>query len=233
MYILGINAYHGDVSAVLLKDGALVAALEEERFRRIKHWAGFPTLAIQRCLGIAGIAGSDVDHVAISRDPKANLVRKGLFTLKNRPDLRLVLDRVQNARKVRDLEGPLAEALGVAKSEPPEVDYVEHHPAHLASAFFVSPFEEAAVVDIDGFGDFMSTSMGLGRGNRIDVLEKVYFPHSLGMLYTAVTQYLGFLNYGDEYKVMGLAPYGKSTRVDDLRKLVHLKPDGTFELELR
>lgn len=233
MYILGINAYHGDVSAVLLHDGAVVAALEEERFRRIKHWAGFPTLAIQRCLEMAGIEGRDVDHVAISRDPKANLLKKGLFTLKNRPDLRLVLDRVQNARKVRDMEGPLAEALGVSKNELPEVHYVEHHPAHLASAFFVSPFEEAAVVAIDGFGDFVSTSMGLGRGNTIDVLEKVYFPHSLGMMYTAVTQYLGFLHYGDEYKVMGLAPYGKPTRVDDLRKLVHLKADGTFELELK
>ncbi len=233
MVILGINAYHGDVSAVLLRDGQLVAALEEERFRRVKHWAGFPTLAIRRCLEIAGITGADVDHVAISRDPKANLVKKGLFTLKNRPDLRLVLDRVQNSRKVRDLHGPLANALGVGTGGLPEIHYVEHHPAHLASTFFVSPFEEAAVCAIDGFGDFVSTSTALGRGNKLDILEKVYFPHSLGMLYTAITQHLGFLNYGDEYKVMGLAPYGKPTRVDDLRQLLTLKKGGTFELELK
>ena len=119
MYILGLNAYHGDVSAVLLHNGEVIAALEEERFRRIKHWAGFPTLAIQRCLTMAGISGIDVDHVAISRDPKANLVKKGLFTLKNRPDLRLVLDRVQNSRKVRDLNGPLAEAARVVRGRPP------------------------------------------------------------------------------------------------------------------
>lgn len=233
MYILGINAYHGDVSAVLVKDGDLVAALEEERFRRIKHWAGFPTLSIRRCLDIAGITGAEVDHVAISRDPKANLVRKGLFALKNRPDLRLVIDRMQNSRKVRDVHGPLAEALAVPRAELPTVHHVEHHPAHLASAFFVSPFNEAAVVAIDGFGDFVSTSMGVGCGNEIDILEKVYFPHSLGMMYTAITQYLGFHNYGDEYKVMGLAPYGRPTRMNDLRRLVHLKEDGTFELALK
>lgn len=232
MYILGINAYHGDVSAVLVKDGQLVAALEEERFRRVKHWAGFPTESIRRCLAIAGIDGAEVDHVAISRDPKANLVKKGLFTLKKRPDLRLVLDRLQNNRKVWDLEGPLAEALGVPKAQLPKIHHVEHHPAHLASAFFVSPFEEAAVCAIDGFGDFVSTSMAVGRGNTLEVLEKVYFPHSLGMLYTAITQFLGFLSYGDEYKVMGLAPYGEPNYVDEISKLVHLKPGGTFELEL-
>ncbi len=233
MVILGINAYHGDVSAVLLREGQLVAALEEERFRRVKHWAGFPTLAIRRCLEIAGLTGADVDHVAISRDPKANLLKKGLFTLKNRPDLRLILDRVQNSRKVRDLHTPLADALGVGNDRLPEIHYVEHHPAHLASTFFVSPFEEAAVCAIDGFGDFVSTSTALGRGNRLDILDKVYFPHSLGMLYTAITQHIGFLNYGDEYKVMGLAPYGKPTRVDDLRQLLTLKKGGTFELELK
>jgi carbamoyltransferase len=232
MYILGINAYHGDVSAVLLKDGHVVAALEEERFRRVKHWAGFPTQAIQRCLEAAGISGADVDHVAISRDPKANLVRKGLFALKTRPDLRLILDRVQNSRKVWDLEGPLAEALGLPKGKLPQIHNVEHHPAHLASAFFVSPFEEAAVCAIDGFGDFVSTSMARGEGNKLEVLERVYFPHSLGMLYTAVTQFLGFHSYGDEFKVMGLAPYGEPTYVDEVSQLLTLKEGGTFELAL-
>jgi carbamoyltransferase len=232
MYILGINAYHGDVSAVLLRDGEVVAALEEERFRRVKHWAGFPTQSIQRCLSMAGITGSEIDHVAISRDPRANIVRKGLFALKKRPELRLILDRLQNSRKVWDVAGPLAEALGIPADRLPRMHNVEHHPAHLASAFFVSPFDEAAVCAIDGFGDFVSTSMARGKGNKIEVLERVYFPHSLGMLYTAITQYLGFLSYGDEFKVMGLAPYGEAAHVDELSKLVHLREGGTFELEL-
>ena len=232
MYVLGINAYHGDVSAVLLRDGAVVAALEEERFTRIKHYAGFPTQSIRRCLEMAGIAGADVAHVAISRDPKANLGQKALFALKKRPSPRLVLDRLKNQRAVREVEGPLADALGVERGALPPVHNVEHHPAHLASAFFCSPFEDAAVAAIDGFGDFVSTSLAEGRGNRIEVLDRTYFPHSLGMLYTAVTQHLGFLHYGDEFKVMGLAPYGRPTRVDEVRQLVELERGGTFRLNL-
>src|SRR5262245_35070786 len=178
MYILGINAYHGDVSAALLRDGQLVAAVEEERFRRVKHWAGFPTLAIGKVLEMAGIAGRDVDHVAISRDPKANLIRKGLFTLTARPDLRLIVDRMRNSGRLRDVPGPLAAALDVPRDDLPKLHYVEHHPSHLASAFFVSPFTDATVCAIDGFGDFVSTSIGIGRDNHIDVLDRVYFPHS-------------------------------------------------------
>ena len=233
MYILGINAYHGDVSAALLKDGQLVAAVEEERFRRIKHWAGFPTDSIRSVLRMAGLTGSDVEHVAISRDPKANLLKKGVYALSKRPDFRLILDRVKNAQKVRDFRAPLAAALGVVPDALPRIHYVEHHPSHLASSFFVSPFDDAAICAIDGFGDFVSTSLASGAGNRIDVLEKVYFPHSLGLMYTAVTQYLGFLGYGDEFKVMGLAPYGKPDLVGELRQLVRLTDDGLFELDLQ
>jgi carbamoyltransferase len=231
-YVLGLNAYHGDVAAALLCDGQLVAAVEEERFRRVKHWAGFPTRSIQTVLQMAGIRGQDVQHVAISRDPKANLLRKGLFTVTHRPDLRLVLDRVRNAGKVRDLHAPLAMALGIPRDDLPAMHYVEHHPAHLASAFFVSPFESAACCAIDGFGDFVSTSFATGHGNHLEVLDKVYFPHSLGMLYTAVTQFLGFHGYGDEFKVMGLAPYGRPRHVDAIRRLVTLTEGGKFELAL-
>lgn len=233
MYILGINAFHGDVSAVLLRDGVLVAAVEEERFRRVKHWAGFPTESIRTVLRIAGISGRDVDHVAISRDPKANLVRKGLYAVSRRPELKLIRDRLRNAQKVRETGRPLAEALGVPMDDLPRLHNVEHHPAHLASAFFVSPFESAAVCAIDGFGDFVSTSMGVGHGNQLDVIDKVYFPHSLGILYTAITQFAGFHGYGDEFKVMGLAPYGKPTHVDEIRQLVKLLDGGRFELDLR
>ena len=137
MYILGINAYHGDVSAALVHNGQLVAAVEEERFRRIKHWAGFPTESIRTVLKMAGITGRDVAHVAISRDPKANLVRKGLYAMSRRPELKLIRDRLRNSQKVRDTGRPLADALGVPMDDLPRVHYVEHHPAHLASAFFV------------------------------------------------------------------------------------------------
>ena len=218
VHILGINAYHGDVSAVLVRDGVLIAAVEEERFRRIKHCAGFPTLAIQAVLSQGAIRGGDIDHVAVSRDPKAHLLRKAWYTITHRPDAALVRDRLRNRQRVGDLRGPLATALGVREDDLPRVHHVEHHPSHLASAFFVSPFADAACCAIDGFGDFVSTSFAAGAGTHIDVLDHVFFPHSLGILYTAVTQYLGFPSFGDEFKVMGLAPYGQPSMADDIRR---------------
>lgn len=232
MYILGINAYHGDVAAVLLRDGELVTALEEERFRRIKHVTGFPTQAIRRCLEIAGIEGNAIDTVALSRDTRANLLRKGLFAVRRRPNISLVRDRLRNRRIFGHLEERLADALLVPRDRVPRIHRVEHHPSHLASAFFVSPFADAAVCAIDGFGDFVSTSMALGRDNQLKMLHREYFPHSLGMLYTAVTQFLGFRGYGDEFKVMGLAPYGSPSRTRDIRRLVELKAGGEFRLHL-
>jgi carbamoyltransferase len=233
IYVLGINAYHGDVAAVLLRDGELVAAVEEERFRRVKHWAGFPTESIRTCLRMADIGGRDVMHVAVSRNSRANLAHKLWFMARRRPSFGLVRDRLRNARKLASLDVRLAEALGLPVADVPRVHRVEHHPAHLASAFFVSPFDQATVCAIDGFGDFVSTSVAAGHGNTMRVLDRVYFPHSLGMLYTAVTQYLGFMSYGDEFKVMGLAPYGSPDFVSELRKLVRLKPGGRFELNLQ
>ena len=159
MIILGINAYHGDVSAVLLRDGALVAAVEEERFRRVKHWAGFPHQAIHVCLDMAGVTPREVDHFAISRNPRAHLWRKALFTLRQHPSLGLVRDRVRNSSRVHDVAAALATTLAVDQEwVRGRLHWVEHHPAHLASTFFVSPFEEATVCAIDGFGDFVSTS---------------------------------------------------------------------------
>ena len=233
MIILGINAYHGDVAAVLLRDGELVAAVEEERFRRVKHWAGFPRESIHTCLQMAGVTPMAVDHFAISRDPRANLLRKALFTLRKRPSPSLIWDRAKNATRVQNVAETIATEFDLDLPRVRErLHWVEHHPAHLASAFFVSPFEEAAVCAIDGFGDFVSTSGGIGRGHTLEVLERVYFPHSLGLLYLALTQYLGFVHYGDEYKVMGLAPYGAPDYVEALRRLIHLKPGGGFELDL-
>ena len=233
MIIVGINAYHGDVSAVVLRNGELLAAVEEERFRRIKHWAGFPREAIRTCLEMAGVSPQEVQHFAISRDPRANLFRKALFTLRNRPSLRLVRDRVRNSSRVHEVAATLAAVLHLEQEWVRQrMHWVEHHPAHLASAFYVSPFEEAAVCAIDGFGDFVSTSWAIGRNATLELLDRIYFPHSLGLLYLAITQYLGFLRYGDEYKVMGLAPYGEQSYIEALRRLIHLKPGGGFELDL-
>jgi len=231
--ILGINAYHADVSAVLVRDGELVAAVEEERFRRVKHVAGFPTQAIHACLEMGGIKGADVHHVGVSRNPRAHLARKGWFALRHRPDTSLLKDRAANYGKVNGIPAAVKEALGLAPADSgPKVHWVEHHPAHLASAFFVSPFDTAAVCAIDGFGDFVSTSWAIGRDRSMDVVHRTFFPHSLGLMYLAVTQYLGFMNFGDEFKVMGLAPYGSPDFTREMGQLVRLKPGGTFELDL-
>jgi carbamoyltransferase len=231
--VLGINAYHADVSAVLVRDGELVAAVEEERFRRVKHVAGFPVEAIRACLAMGGITGADVDHVGVSRDPRAHLARKAWFAIRHRPRGTLIRDRAANYRRVHGIPETLGHALGLGPGDRrPVVHRVEHHPAHLASAFFVSPFETAAVAAIDGFGDFVSTSRAIGRGASLEILERTYFPHSLGILYLALTQYLGFLKFGDEFKVMGLAPYGSPDFVEPIARLVRLKSGGGFELDL-
>jgi carbamoyltransferase len=230
--ILGLNAYHGDVAAALVRDGQLVVAVEEERFRRIKHVAGFPHKAIAVCLEMGGLAASDVDVFAVSRDPRAHLWRKALFLLKNRPK-GTVASRARNLASLRALPSTIAKSLNLDESVVRQrTRFVEHHPAHLASAAFVSPFEEAAVCAIDGFGDFVSTSWGRVAGTRLSVEGRVFFPHSLGLLYLAITQYLGFPNYGDEFKVMGLAPYGEPGFVREIESLVQLKDDGRFELDL-
>jgi len=231
LLILGLNAFHGDAAAAIVRDGVLVAAAEEERFRRLKHWAGFPSQAIAYCLEAAGARLSDLDHIAINSDGRAARWKKIAYTLQNRPDPRAILDRLQNRRARKGVPELLAEAFPGEKLNA-AVEPVEHHLAHLSSAFHVSPFQEAAVVSVDGFGDFASAAWGLGRGASIAVEGKVHFPHSLGVFYQAITQYLGFPHYGDEYKVMGLAPYGQPTRIDEMRKIVQLSGDGSFALNL-
>ena len=232
MNVLGLNAYHGDVSAALVRDGQLVAAVEEERFRRIKHCAGFPDQAIRACLEMGGIVPADVDLFAVSRDPRAHLWRKALFLLRNRPR-GTIGSRARNLASVRGLPRRIATSLGLAAAAVREkTRFVEHHPSHLASAAFVSPFENAAVCAIDGFGDFVSTSWGRLDGSQLTIDGHVFFPHSLGLLYLAVTQYLGFPTYGDEFKVMGLAPYGEPRFTRELEMLVHLTDGGHFELDL-
>ena len=233
MNILGLNAYHGDSSACLLKDGKLVAALEEERFTRIKHWAGFPKEAITYCLQAAKISLKEIDHIAVNRNPRANLLKKALFALRKHPSLDLVKDRLKNASKVVNIKTTLANEFGRrAASLKTKVHQVEHHIAHLASAFLVSPFEKAAVISVDGFGDFVGAMWGKGEGNNIEVGGRVFFPHSLGLFYLAITQFLGFQKYGDEYKVMGLAAFGEPTQMEKMRNIVRLNSNGKFKLGL-
>ena len=229
--VLGVNAYHGDSSACLVVDGALVAAAEEERFRRIKHWAGFPEQAVRYCLAHHGIGLEALDVIAINQDAGANLWKKVGYAALNRPDLSLVLDRIRNKRERLGVDAELRRTFP-GEALRAKVVHVEHHLAHLGSAFLVSPFEEAVAVSVDGFGDFASAAWGLGRGNRIEAESKIYFPHSLGIFYQALTQFLGFPNYGDEYKVMGLAPYGEPRYLEKMREIVSLEEGGEFRLNL-
>jgi carbamoyltransferase len=231
MIILGLNAFHADSSAALVQDGKLIAAAEEERFRRIKHWAGFPSQAIAYCLGEAGVSLSDIDHIAFNQDSRANLLRKIRYFLLKRPNINLVLNRLRNRRSRARIPELVAQEFP-GQTLRAAIHPVEHHLAHMSSAFHVSPFDEAAVVSVDGFGDFSSAAWGVAAGSEISRYDRVYFPHSLGIFYQAITQYLGFPHYGDEYKVMGLAPYGRPSFLDSMRKIVRLLPDGGFELGL-
>ncbi|MCU1265045.1 MAG: putative carbamoyl transferase, NodU family [Acidobacteria bacterium] len=269
MIILGINAYHGDAAAAIIRDGKLIAAVEEERFNRFKHCAGFPAESIRYCLRAAGVEIEAVDHIGISRDPSAHLHKKVLFAATraakqmaggrrqeavatiegtggesgngktggtgngNGGIFSQIRDRLANAAKVRDLKDELATALGVSrKSINAQFHNIEHHRAHLASSFFVSPFERAALLSIDGFGDFISTMWAEGSGNSIEVLGQVEYPHSTGIVYTATTQFIGFPHYGDEGKVMGLAPYGKPRFMEEFRDIISTSEGGQFRLNL-
>ncbi|GAB5522009.1 MAG: carbamoyltransferase [Rhodothermales bacterium] len=231
-YILGINAYHGDASAALVADGQLVAAIEEERFNRVKHWAGFPAQSIRYCLDVAGVQPEELNHIAISFDPRANMGRRLAFVARNRPSVSSLVDRLKRQGKTLSLEEQCANAMGVERNAlRARFHRVEHHQAHVAAGFLISPFDEAAVLSVDGMGDFTSTLTAHGRGTAWDELERVFYPHSIGFLYNAITMYLGFPHYGDEYKVMGLAPYGEPEFADVFRRIIHPKGDS-FELDL-
>ena len=224
MNILGINAYHGNASAAIVCDGQLIAAVEEERFNRVKYAAGFPVQAIRFCLKEAGLTLADIDHVGIPRNPYARLFTKLIYSLRMPSFAR------QRAKVLATFTG-IPEALAAAFDADPQktkakFHRVEHHQAHLASSFFVSPFDSAALLSADGLGDFASTMWGLGRGSCMNIQGSVAFPHSLGLFYSAVTQYLGFLKFGDEYKVMGLGAYGEPDRLEAFRDIVRFEQNS-------
>ena len=229
--VLGLNAYHADSSAAIFVDGILIAATEEERFRRIKHWAGFPSEAIKFCLGEVGCTLSEVNAITLGRDPQAKKLNKAAFVLKhphvaaalwsqrsaNKDDITLLHERFREVEPDVDTE--------MVKGN---IQFIEHHRSHLASAFYPSPYDEAAILSIDGSGDFTTTMLGRGEGTNIEVLESVDFPASVGLFYTAFTQFLGFPHYGDEYKVMGLAPYGNPQYLDKVAQVLPLKDGGLY-----
>jgi carbamoyltransferase len=230
--VLGINAYHSSASAALVVDGDLVAAVEEERFTRQKYETGFPHRSIRYCLEAAGIGPADIEHVAVAGNPLANLPRKLWFALATRSGRKLVRQRSEPVAQLR-MKGMLARSLGVEPSRLRARLYlVEHHIAHIASAFFVSPFDRAAVASFDGFGDMVSAMWGVGEGGRLRIMGEVNFPHSLGIYYLGFSQYLGFNRYGDEYKVMGLASYGEPEYLDGMREVLRQRNGLGFELDM-
>ena len=230
MIILGINAFHADSSACIFINGKLIAAAEEERFKRIKHWAGFPIESILFCLNEADIKLDEVNYICIGRDPYAKIINKIFYVFKNLFSIHsLLFKRLSNTKSVINFKNELLSISNLdIKTLNSKIKYIEHHRSHLASAFFASSFDESAILSIDGSGDFTTTMLAIGKGNRIKVIDSINFPVSIGLLYTSFTQYLGFYNYGDEYKVMGLAPYGKPIYVDEIMKIIKLTKNGLF-----
>jgi carbamoyltransferase len=218
MYILGINAFHADSSAALLKNGKIIQATEEERFTRIKHWAGLPLKSIEYCLSAENISINDIDSICIGRDPKAKFLKKLKYIFSNPISAFSMLNsRIKNKNDLGDIRKNITSFFGSC----PEIKFVEHHTSHLASAFYSSPFDSSAIISIDGSGDFSTLMIAEGYNNKINIIESVDFPVSIGLFYTATTQFLGFPYYGDEYKVMGLSPYGNPIYLDEFKKMIY------------
>jgi carbamoyltransferase len=232
MLILGLNMFHADASAAIVQDGEVVFAIAEERLNRVKHYGGFPALAVQACLDAVGAKITDIDHIAVGQDSDANLTKKVQYALANPAHILNFIRLRQRKEAMRDVTSLLAKSLSIdPKALRFQEHHVEHHIAHIASAYYCSPWEKAAGFSYDGSGDFVSTMMARCQGSEIDVLERVYLPHSLGSFYTMICEFIGYKKYGDEGKVMGLAPYGKDTYCEQVRDVIALK-DGGFELNL-
>jgi len=232
MLILGLNMFHADSSAAIIQDGKILFAVAEERLNRHKHYGGFPALAVKACLDAVGAKLSDIEHVAVGQDSDANLAKKVQYALANPTKILNFIKMRHRKEPMRDVRSLLAHALEV---DPVRLKFqehhVEHHLAHIASAYYCSPWEKAAGFSYDGSGDFVSTMMARCEGNNIQILDRVFLPHSLGSFYTMICDFIGYRKYGDEGKVMGLAPYGKDTFVDEIRKITPLR-DGAFRLNM-
>src|SRR5882724_8428865 len=231
MLILGLNMFHADASAVIVLDGDVKFAIAEERLNRVKHYAGFPALAVKACLDAVGARISDVEHVAVGQDSDANLAKKVRYALANPAKILNFIRLRQRKEAIRSVRSLLLKALDVDSSQLRfREHHLEHHIAHIASAHYCSPWEKAAGFSYDGSGDFVSTMMARCEGNEIEVLERVFLPHSLGSFYTMICEFIGYKKYGDEGKVMGLAPYGKETYCEQIRHILDL--NGSLALNL-
>lgn len=233
MIILGLNIYHGDAAASIFKDGALKAAAEEERFTRIKHSAGFPVNAIRFCLDTLSINIDEIDFIAINRNPRTRFISKFLYLIKNRFKVSNFFKRFKNYNKIYNLSDIISNNFNCNKNNlKKKFLFFDHHLCHAASSVFSSDLNKTDYVTIDGFGDFLSTTIGEFNNDQFNQIDEVKFPHSLGIFYTAVTQFLGFENYGDEYKVMGLASYGNPIFFNDILKIVNIHNKNLFRLNL-
>lgn len=233
MFILGLNMFHADASAAILEDGVVKFAIAEERLNRAKHFGGFPALAVKACLHAVGAKITDVAHVAIGQDSDANLASKIQYALANPAKILNFIKLRQRKQAMREVRKLLASVLEVDGKELKfQEHHLEHHIAHIASAYYCSPWEKAAGFSYDGSGDFVSTMMARCEGNQIEVLERVFLPHSLGSFYTMICEFIGYKKYGDEGKVMGLAPYGNDTYCEQVAKVIGLK-NGGFQLDLK
>src|SRR5581483_11232495 len=232
MLILGLNMFHADASAAILVDGEVKFAIAEERLNRHKHFGGFPALAIKACLDAVGAKISDVEHVSVGQDSDANLIKKVQYALSNPAKVLNFIRLRQRKEAMRDVRSLIAKALEVDSSQLKfQEHHLEHHIAHIASAYYCSPWEQSAGFSYDGSGDFVSTMTARCEGNDIEVLDRVFLPHSLGSFYTMICEFLGYTKYGDEGKVMGLAPYGKETYCGEIENIV--SPNcGGFQLDL-
>ncbi|WP_287128892.1 carbamoyltransferase [Candidatus Cyanaurora vandensis] len=231
MRVLGISCFYHDAAAALVVDGQLVAAAEEERFSRRKHDSDFPRLAVAFCLQRAGISLGDVDYVVFYEKPLLKFERLLLTQLANFPKAAGVFSKAM-LTWIKDKLWVKAKLVSILDLDPAKILFSEHHLSHAASAFLCSPFEHAAILTVDGVGEWATCSWGEGHGNRLALKGEVHFPHSVGLLYSAFTAFLGFEVNEGEYKVMGMAPYGQPKYVDQIWKLVDLAPDGSFTLDL-
>ncbi len=228
-YILGINFLHSDTSSCIFKNGRLIAASEEERFSRIKHTSCFPEKSIKFCLKEAKIDISDLDIITVNSNPFSSLDKKILFTLKNFKRYILAIKSISNIKKKLSIKNLIS--LNFGKKFKGKIIYLDHHLSHIASSSFFSNFEESVNLSIDGFGDFASAGWGTLINGNLSIDEKILFPHSMGIFYQAITQFLGFKNYGDEYKVMGLSSYGKPIFENELSQVL-LNTSSGYELNL-
>jgi len=233
MLILGLNMFHADSSAAIIQDGEVVFAIAEERLNRIKHFAGFPALAIQACLEYVGATIADVDHIAIGQDTDANLAKKVQYAAANPQRLLNFIQLRRRKQATRHLHALISGSLGVSPDQLRfREHHIEHHIAHIASAYYCSPWEHAAGFSYDGSGDFVSTMMARCEGARIEVLDRIFLPQSLGSFYTMLCEFIGYKQYGDEGKVMGLAPYGTDEYCEKLGDVIGFQ-NGSFKLDLR